>query len=64
MGRVTVGAALADRLVFPQQRTAELGVTAGAGFIDGAPDEPAGARRPVGRMAARAGHLALGQRMM
>jgi len=61
---VAIGTVLRHRLMFPQERTAKLGMTARAGFRNGVLDElrrAAGAMRGV---AGRACHLSFQQRMM
>ena len=60
---VAVGAVLGDRLVFPEERPSILRMAAGAGLVDRVFHQLRGRRRAVRRMAGRAGHLALAQRM-
>ena len=45
---VTVAAVLRYRLMFPQERTAELGMTGSAGFVDGVPHQLCRRARSVG----------------
>ena len=62
--RVAVIAVFRDRLMFPQKRAAQLGMTGSAGLVDGTLHELRRARRAVRRMAGSAGHLALAQWMV
>ena len=61
---VTVAAVLGDRLVLPEKRSAVLGMAARAGLVDRVLHELRRRGRAVRRMAGRASHLALAQRMM
>ena len=58
MRGMTVGAILVNRLVFPQKRTALLGVTGEAGFGDGGLLDQLRSARSVRIVAVGAGHLA------
>ena len=62
--RVAVQAVLANRLVFPQHRTALIGMAGVAGLVDREFFEQLGTSRTMRVMAIRANHFALTHRVM